>query len=50
MDGTSIIMIMFVCLFLGGMFLGIHLTETQAIERGYMVQCVGQSGWHWECD
>jgi len=24
--------------------------EDEASQRGYMTQCVGKMGWHWECD
>jgi len=24
--------------------------KQQAFDRGYMVECVGESGYHWECE
>lgn len=28
---------------------GAEATMQQAFERGYAVQCVGKTGYHWEC-
>lgn len=28
---------------------GAEATMQQAFERGYAVQCIGKTGYHWEC-
>lgn len=29
---------------------GMAIVTKQAAERGYMTQCIGKTGWHWECN
>lgn len=36
--------------FIGGHYDAVNALEQDAFERGYMVQCVGMTGYHWECD
>lgn len=36
--------------FCAGFLAGIGVIKQEAIDRGYMVQCIGKSGWHWECE
>lgn len=33
-----------------GMLVVDNRWRNEAVERGFMVQCVGQEGWYWECD
>jgi hypothetical protein len=35
--------------FITGFFLGTYFMTVEARDRGYMEQCVGKIGWHWEC-
>ena len=32
-----------------GEIAGSEATMQQAFERGYAVQCIGKTGYHWEC-
>lgn len=32
-----------------GEMAGAEATMQQAFERGYAVQCIGKTGYHWEC-
>lgn len=53
MPGNVCAVLVFITFSLGfniGGWLGNSLMESEAIERGHMVQCVGKSGWHWECE
>lgn len=38
--------------FIGATFFNPDVRELkqQAFERGYMVECVGKSGYYWECE
>jgi hypothetical protein len=38
-----------VLLFFFGVFLGSNEVEKEAFERGHMVECIGKSGYYWEC-
>ena len=52
-DSFSIILILFLIFFVGcavGSGVGYRDMKDQVIERGHMVQCLGKSGYHWECE
>jgi hypothetical protein len=36
-------------IFMAGFFLSTYIMTVEARDRGYMEQCVGKIGWHWEC-
>lgn len=36
-------------MFIFGLSRGENATMQQAFERGYAVQCIGKTGYHWEC-
>lgn len=40
----------FALMFALGESLATNDMTQEAIDRGYMVQCVGKTGWHWECE
>lgn len=33
-----------------GYMAGSGAVKQQAFERGYMVECIGKSGYYWECE
>ena len=33
-----------------GVYLGDKRVMKEAFERGYAVECLGETGYHWECD
>lgn len=43
-----------IAIFVGGAMTGCALAdwswEREARDRGHLVQCLGSSGWHWECE
>jgi hypothetical protein len=52
-DGVfGMILVIFVvaCIFMGGAYIGRLSVKSEAIDRGYMVQCMGVDGYHWECE
>lgn len=51
-DGFILVLTVIACaIFFGllGIGAGEYRIKQQAVDRGYMVQCVGKSGHHWEC-
>lgn len=43
-----------IAIFVGGAMTGCALAdwswEREARDRGHLVQCLGSSDWHWECE
>lgn len=37
-------------LFVAGGAIGYHMAKKESYHKGHAVQCVGKSGYHWECD
>lgn len=33
-----------------GIFIAATNIEREAYQRGYMVECIGKSGYYWECE
>jgi hypothetical protein len=46
----AVLIIVTVGIFLVGMAASNHLTMKRAFDRGYAVQCVGKTGYYWECE
>ena len=51
--GQAVALIVFIAIIcapsLGAEWYGRRAVMIEAFERGYAVQCVGKSGYHWEC-
>ena len=39
-----------VIIFMAGYIAGSESIRDQAFERGHMVECIGRSGYYWECE
>lgn len=53
MDGLSVAGLAGLFLTIGlmlGLFIGTRNVEWVAFERGYMVECIGKTGYYWECE
>ena len=58
MSDTSIafiFLVIFLCFFVFIIGVGVGLGETdhfkeEAFKRGYMIECLGKTGYYWECE